>query len=658
MHFLRSLAETGVNYANSLPERRGIMLANGVSLIIAAFSFLLFIMYFYWYGWNPVTGIIGLSALLCLSTLVLNKIGNTVLSRFWLCLFIPLASTALSIYSKTIYYDMHEELDYFSFRFFILASCVFPVVFFSFKERIYLVAATAMSFLILISFDPLHELFNVPYRQGTLKTSNYSFTNVVIVITYFVMVGAVFIMKWISERSEDRAEKLIYELNDINEDLIEKNTEIEAQNQEIYLQTENLSINQRKLRDANALIAEQRELLFRQNQNLSTELVDKNKSLTDTNTELIKHNNELRQFSFTVSHNLRGPVASLIGLVNLIDSENLHGSEQQIFTHIKSTLAQLDNIIRDLSKIIDIRNDIFRLRQKIELPAELNELATLFKNEIDSHHIVIKADFSECSEIYSVKALVHSILYNLISNAIKYRSPERQPCIEIKSSCTDDFYVLVVKDNGLGIDLATHRENLFKLYKRFHYHTEGKGLGLYLIKLQAETLGGNVEVESEINKETVFRITLKKPDNVERQILYQEPYAQIFYDAKINSTGVIWSGPVTSQQYRAAFVKCLEFVKLYNTPNYIADLSHQGPVSREDQLWMFQEIMPDATSNGLKRIAAIRPDKNEPIVQEYLRGINDTLSKLGARQEFFLTMEEASNWIEEENIKASLNIPV
>jgi signal transduction histidine kinase len=658
MHFLRSLAETGVNYANSLPERRGIMLANGVSLIIAAFSFLLFIMYFYWYGWSPVTGIIGLSALLCLSTLFLNKIGNTVLSRFWLCLFIPLASTALSIYSKTIYYDMHEELDYFSFRFFILASCVFPAVFFSFKERTYLIAATTMSFLILVSFDPLHELFNVPYRQGTLKISNYSFTNVVIVITYFVMVGAVFIMKWISERSEDRAEKLIYELNEINEDLIEKNTEIEAQNQEIYLQTENLSINQRKLRDANALIAEQRELLFRQNQNLSTELVDKNKSLTDTNTELIKHNNELRQFSFTVSHNLRGPVASLIGLVNLIDGENLHGSEQQIFTHIKSTLAQLDNIIRDLSKIIDIRNDIFRLRQKIELPAELNELAKLFKNEIDSHHIVIKADFSECAEIYSVKALVHSILYNLISNAIKYRSPERQPCIEIKSSCTDDFYVLVVRDNGLGIDLATHRENLFKLYKRFHYHTEGKGLGLYLIKLQAETLGGSVEVESEINKETLFKIILRKPDNVERQILYQEPYAQIFYDARINSTGVIWNGPVTSQQYRAAFLKCLEFVKLYNTPNYIADLSHQGPVSREDQLWMFQEIMPDATSNGLKRIAAIRPDKNEPIVQEYLRGINDTLSKLGARQEFFLTMEEASNWIEEENIKASLNIPV
>jgi hypothetical protein len=206
--------------------------------------------------------------------------------------------------------------------------------------------------------------------------------------------------------------------------------------------------------------------------------------------------------------------------------------------------------------------------------------------------------------------------------------------------------------------LTTHKENLFKLYKRFHYHTEGKGLGLYLIKLQAEALGGTVEVDSEINKETIFRVRLKKPADVERQILFDAPHAQIFFDARLNSTGVTWKGPVTSEQYRSVFKKCLEFVKAYNTPNYIADLSHQGPVDREDQVWMFHEIMPEATRSGMKRIAAIRHDKNDPVVQEYLKGINDTLMKLGARQECFLTVEEAQNWIEEENIKASLNIPV
>jgi hypothetical protein len=136
--------------------------------------------------------------------------------------------------------------------------------------------------------------------------------------------------------------------------------------------------------------------------------------------------------------------------------------------------------------------------------------------------------------------------------------------------------------------------------------------------------------------------------------LYQEPFAEIFFDAQINSTGVIWRGPVTSQQYRTVFQKCLEFVKVYNTPNYIADLSDQGPVEREDQRWMFEHIMPDAARNGLTRIAAIRPDATDQLTRDYLGGINKALSQLGVWQEFFLSMEDAVDWIQHENEKASL----
>jgi len=629
------------------------MLSNGVSMILFVFNFILFLLYYVWYGWSNVTASIPVLAFFCLATLVLNRTGLVAASRFWLCLFIPISATMLSIYSKTIYYNYQEELDYFTFRFIILASCIFPAVFFSLRERSALVFTSLLSLAILMCFDPLHALFDVPYRRGILKGSNYSFTNVVVLINYFIIVGAVLILKWVSERSELRAETLIYELNLINEDLIEKNAELEAQNQEISLQSENLNINQRKLQEAYTLIEKQKELLYRQNQNLSSELIKKNKDLTNTNAELIKHNNELRQFSYTVSHNLRGPVASLLGLVNLIDRRNMVAEDEQIFNHIKSSLSLLDSIIRDLSKIIDIRNDIFQLRQKISLHSELTEISRLFKNEIEAHNIQVRLNF-DCDDIYSVKPLVHSILYNLISNAIKYRSPERQSVIEVSSKIDGDAYVLEIRDNGLGIDLPTHRENLFKLYKRFHYHTEGKGLGLYLIKLQTEILGGHVEVESEINKETVFRIYLKKPENVDRQVLYQSPFATIFYDAQLNATGVIWTGPLTSEQYRSVFKKCLEFVKAYNTPNYITDLSKQGFVAKEDQAWIFKDILPEAARNGLRRIAVIKPDQDEPPVTEYILGIHDTLARLGARQETFLNMENAVNWIEEENIKAAL----
>jgi signal transduction histidine kinase len=651
MTFLRKLAFSGVHFAHRPFQRRSILLSNIVSLIIFCLGTILFFAYNAWYGWGIVTGAIIAASLLCLATIILNHFNLSIVSRIFLTLLIPVIAMSISIYAKIVYYEYQEELDYFTFRFIILAACVFPCIFFSFKEKFLLISTLIITFLILIGHDPLHDYFGVPYRQNILKESNYAFTNVVILITYGILMGAVMFLKWISEDSEDRATQLIHELNQTNEDLIEKNTEIESQNAEILAQTENLNQSQNKLQEAYEVIEEQKNLLVHQNLNLSTELVGINKDLTETNSELIKHNNELRQFSYTVSHNLRGPVASLMGLINIIDTSGFSSENNEIHEHIKTSVSRLDNIITDLSKIIDIRHDIFHIRQKINLEAEVREIVKGFRKDMEAHGVQIKMNFEKCPEIYSVRPMVHSILYNLISNAIKYRAHTRRPQIEITSDVGKN-YLLVVSDNGLGIDLKNHRHNLFKLYKRFHYHTEGKGLGLYLVKLQAEALGGSVDVTSEINKSTTFSIKLDQPANVERQVLYEESHARIFFDAKINSTGVVWNGPVSSNQYRSVFKKCLEFVKVYSTPNYIADLSEQGYISREDQFWMFNDIMPEAAQYGLRRIAAVRPEEPDANAKEYMKGIADTLKKLGITQEYFGTFNQAVDWIQEENEKS------
>ncbi|HEY0740747.1 MAG TPA: ATP-binding protein [Chryseosolibacter sp.] len=652
MTFLRKLAFTGVHFAHRPFQRRSILLSNIVSLIIFCLGTVLFFAYNAWYGWGIVTWAILGASLLCLTTIVLNYFNLSIISRIFLTLLIPVIAMSISIYAKIIYYDNQEELDYFTFRFIILAACVFPCIFFSFKERTLLFSTCFLTFFILMGHDPLHDFYGVPYRQHVLKETNYAFTNVVILITYGILMGAVMFLKWISEESEERAARLIQELNQTNEDLLEKNTEIESQNAEILAQAENLNQSQTKLQEAYEVIEEQKNLLVHQNINLSTELVDINKDLTETNSELIKHNNELRQFSYTVSHNLRGPVASLMGLINIVDTRNFNEDNKEIHEHIKTSVKRLDNIITDLSQIIDIRHDIFHIRQKINLEAEVREIVKGFKKDLETHDVQIKTNFTRCPEIYSVRPMVHSILYNLISNAIKYRAHTRRPEIEISSDVGKN-YVIVVTDNGLGIDLKAHQQSLFKLYKRFHYHTEGKGLGLYLVKLQAEALGGHVEVTSEMNKCTTFKVNLDQPANVERQILYQEAHARIFFDAKINSTGVIWKGPVSSNQYRSAFKKCLEFVKVYSTPNYIADLSEQGYISREDQLWMFHDIMPEAAQYGLRRIAAVKPGVPDENAREYMKGITETLKKLGIVQEYFPTFDEAVSWIQYENEKAS-----
>lgn len=118
----------------------------------------------------------------------------------------------------------------------------------------------------------------------------------------------------------------------------------------------------------------------------------------------------------------------------------------------------------------------------------------------------------EVKEIVSIKAYVNSILYNLISNAIQYRSPERSPVIQVSSYRTQDCCVIEVADNGLGIDLEKHRNDVFKLYKRFHTHIEGKGLGLYITKQQVEKLNGFLEVDSIPDEGTRFRVFLKAVD--------------------------------------------------------------------------------------------------------------------------------------------------
>jgi len=247
--------------------------------------------------------------------------------------------------------------------------------------------------------------------------------------------------------------------------------------------------------------------------------------------------------------------------------------------------------------------------------------------------------------------MVESIFYNLISNALQYRSPERTPLIEITSSQDDRYFMLTVKDNGLGIDLKRHGENVFKIYKRFHPHIEGKGLGLYLVKMQAELLNGRIEVASQVNGFTEFNLFIGVPQNLEEQVLLDESDSKIIYNATLDAAGVSCRGPLASQQFRFTYLKVIEFMKSYNTPNLIIDLTHQGPVDPRDQQWLFTEILAPAIKTGLLRMAAVHPSVLTDDVNSYLKGIKDTLQTSGIAIRNFGSSADARQWISEENEK-------
>lgn len=223
--------------------------------------------------------------------------------------------------------------------------------------------------------------------------------------------------------------------------------------------------------------------------------------------DLMQQNKDLRQFSYIVSHNLRAQVANMLGLFEIMDIEETSKETMDILTKIKSATVSLDNILYDLNEILNIRKNINENRQKIEWLELLETIKINLSKQIQEANAQIINDI-QIPSIFSIRGFIHSILYNLISNALKYRSPKRALKIYIKVHQEDNLVIIAVSDNGLGIDLEQQKDKIFGLYKRFHFHTEGKGIGLYTVKTQVEILEGKIEVQSAPDAGTTFKISL------------------------------------------------------------------------------------------------------------------------------------------------------
>ena len=225
--------------------------------------------------------------------------------------------------------------------------------------------------------------------------------------------------------------------------------------------------------------------------------------------DLIQRNKDLEQFAYIVSHNLRAPVANIIGVTNFMKMPDIQPEENsQMVSALNKSVVALDNVIKDLSLILQIRREINEQKALIQFSEIMDEIQLAIENLIQKERVEFVLDFSEIDEINSIKSYIYSIFYNLISNSIKYKQLDVQPTIKIKSYLIDKQIVLVFKDNGLGIDLKKNKDTVFGLYKRFHSHTEAKGMGLFMVKTQIETLGEKISIRSETNRGTEFKIEL------------------------------------------------------------------------------------------------------------------------------------------------------
>jgi PAS domain S-box-containing protein len=225
--------------------------------------------------------------------------------------------------------------------------------------------------------------------------------------------------------------------------------------------------------------------------------------------ELQLKNKNLRQFAYMVSHNLRAPIAKIQGLAYLFEEDNNTENNNTLIKFINSEVENLDHVINDMNAIITTGDAENIIREEVEFNTEFKLIAKVLENQIMESNAEISCDFRSVPVITSVKSYIYSMMYNLLSNSIKYRSEERRPVIDVKTTLADNFICLSVEDNGIGINVEKHRDKIFDLYARIHNNTvPGKGMGLSMVKVQAETLGGRVELDSELNKGSTFRIFL------------------------------------------------------------------------------------------------------------------------------------------------------
>jgi len=226
--------------------------------------------------------------------------------------------------------------------------------------------------------------------------------------------------------------------------------------------------------------------------------------------DIVQRNSDLEQFSYIVSHNLRAPVANILGLGDLLEQEDYTPEVKNNFLEaLLDNVKRLDVVISDLNSILQVKGNLDTKKEKVILNELVDSIKSSIQNIIEKEKAEITTNF-DVPAIHTVQSYLHSIFYNLIVNSIKYSKPGMPPQIVIRSELKEGSVVLTFEDNGLGIDLVKKREDVFGLYKRFHHQIEGKGMGLFLVKTQVELLGGKISIESKVNAGTKFTITMEK----------------------------------------------------------------------------------------------------------------------------------------------------
>ncbi|MDT0295240.1 ATP-binding protein [Mesonia ostreae] len=221
---------------------------------------------------------------------------------------------------------------------------------------------------------------------------------------------------------------------------------------------------------------------------------------------VLNQNQRLINFSYIVSHNLRSHASNIQSLAHLLFEMDHTQEQKEMFNMLDSVSKALDETLFDLNDVINIQNNVQISIENILVKNYIERVLKSLQIEIFQKNAQIHINVPAETKINFNPAYFESILFNFMSNSLKYCHPERSPIIHLDYLVLKDRFVLQIKDNGIGIDLEKNGDKLFGMYKTFSKNADSKGLGLFISKSQMEALGGEITVESELGKGSIFNL--------------------------------------------------------------------------------------------------------------------------------------------------------
>jgi PAS domain S-box-containing protein len=227
-----------------------------------------------------------------------------------------------------------------------------------------------------------------------------------------------------------------------------------------------------------------------------------------------KQNESLMNFAHIVSHNLRSHSSNLSMIYNFIEAEKNQEEKENLLKMIGESSQNLSETVNHLNEVIQVKTNASIELMPINLFSTLEGVQKSLSLLLEEKSPVISIKIPKSLHVLGRPAYLESIFLNLFTNSLKYSSPKRQTKISISFQKIDKKLIVVkFRDNGVGIDLDKHGKKIFGMYKTFHGNKDAQGIGLFMTKNQIEAINGKIEVESQVDKGTTFKLYFQKKES-------------------------------------------------------------------------------------------------------------------------------------------------